>query len=305
MPVGESVIGVSFDGTGYGEDGSIWGGEILASDYAGYRRVGSIVPFKQIGGDASAREGWRIAVAMIGALYPENAAEVIDRLNICTSEERSVYLNMAEKEINCVTSTSAGRLFDAVSAILGIRTRSTFEGEASMTLEYAAEAYKGEIPTMHGIGTEIWDGPGTDAIAGGFPGTLTGSESIAAAAGRILLPTDRLVKYITEHRLEGEDVCMLARLFHEILADQIVSACRKASEETGIRSCALTGGVFQNRLLLALCEDGLSAEGFTVYRHRMIPPNDGGLALGQAVYGMARINGVESECTMKASSIDD
>ncbi len=270
VPVGEPVIGVSFDGTGYGEDGAIWGGEILAADYAGYRRAGSIMPFKQIGGDASAREGWRIAVAMIGALYPENAAEVIGRLNICTDEERSVYLGMAEKDINCVTSTSAGRLFDAVSAILGIRTRSTFEGEASMTLEYAAEAYKG--------------------------GKLTSPEYVAVtAADRILLPTDRLVKYITERRLAGDDVCMLARMFHKILAEQIVSACVKASEDTGIRSCALTGGVFQNRLLLALCEDGLSAEGFTVYRHRMIPPNDGGLALGQAVYGMARINGVESE----------
>ncbi len=270
VPVGESVIGVSFDGTGYGEDGTIWGGEILTADYAGYRRVGSIVPFRQIGGDASAREGWRIAVAMIGALYPEDAVEVIGRLNICTDEERSVYLGMAEKEINCVTSTSAGRLFDAVSAILGIRTRSTFEGEASMTLEYAAEAYKGETP--------------------GTPQDMAG-----IAAERNLLPTDRLVRYITERRLAGDDVCMLARMFHEILAAQIVSACRKASEDTGIRSCALTGGVFQNRLLLSLCEDKLSADGFTVYRHRMIPPNDGGLALGQAVYGMARINGVESE----------
>ncbi len=286
VPVGEPVIGVSFDGTGYGEDGTIWGGEILTADYAGYRRVGSIVPFKQIGGDASAREGWRIAVAMIGALYPGNAAEVIDRLNLCTARERSVYLNLAEQGIRCVTSTSAGRLFDAVSAILGIRTRSTFEGEASMTLEYAAEAYKGEKQTTYD-NTGTWT---EDINAAQMEGGHSG-----AVEDRILLPTDRLVKYITERRMAGDDVCMLARMFHEILASQIVSACRTASEETGIRSCALTGGVFQNRLLLELCEDGLNVEGFTVYRHRMIPPNDGGLALGQAVFGMARINGVESE----------
>lgn len=272
VPVNEQVIGVSFDGTGYGEDGSIWGGEILTADYGGFCRAGSIKPFKQIGGDASAREGWRIAVAMIQAIYPEDAADIIDRLNLCEPEMQTLYLNMAEKNINTVTSTSAGRLFDAVSAILGVRLSSTFEGEASTTLEFRAEACE-----------SVED-------------TVSEAESFSAGPerttedGRVILPTDRLVAYLVERRLAGEDVCKLAYLFHEILARQIIAACRTVSEETGIRSCALSGGVFQNRLLLQSCEDGLTAEGFRVYRHRMIPPNDGGLALGQAVYGMADRN---------------
>ncbi len=279
VPVGEDVIGVSFDGTGYGEDGTIWGGEILISDYAGYRRAGSIRPFKQIGGDASALEGWRIAVAMIQALYPGEAADMIGRLNLCEPEMQQLYLRMAEKNINCVTSTSAGRLFDAVSAILGVRLRSTFEGEASTTLEFRAEA----------CGKRPGDG-------GEYEKTVISSEPVRNEEdGRIILPTDRIVRYIVEQRLAGEDVCRLACRFHELLAGQIIAACRLVSEETGIRSCALSGGVFQNRLLLRLCEDGLSEEGFKVYRHHLIPPNDGGLALGQAVAGMARINEVKSE----------
>ncbi len=277
VPVGESVIGVSFDGTGYGDDGTIWGGEILAADYAGYRRVGSIRPFKQIGGDASAREGWRIAVAMTGAIFPEEAADIIERLNLCDPETGNTYLKMAENNINTVTSTSAGRLFDAVSAILGVRIRSTFEGEASTTLEYRAQTCGPVYDPGHIVGQELID-PERDGTG-----------------GMIYLPTDRLVKYIIEKKLEGEDPCALARLFHEILARQIIAACRMAADETGIRSCTLTGGVFQNRLLLELCESGLAEEDIAVYRHRMIPPNDGGLALGQAVYGMAHLNGVESE----------
>ncbi len=273
VPAEESVIGVSFDGTGYGEDGSIWGGEILVCDYAGYRRAGSIRPFKQIGGDASALEGWRIAVAMIQALYPDTAEDVIERLKLCEPETQRLYRNMAEKNINCVISTSAGRLFDAVSAILGIRLRSTFEGEASMTLEFKAEKHS--------------------APEGGY-----GEDLICPTRdekdGRLLLPTDRLVRYIVERRLAGEKACRLSGQFHEILAAQIIAACRAVSEETEITSCALSGGVFQNLLLTELCEEGLCGEGFTVYRHRLIPPNDGGLALGQAVAGMARLNEVEN-----------
>ena len=132
----EPVIGVSFDGTGYGTDGTVWGGEILAADYDGFTRLGSIEPFLQIGGDISAKEGWRIAVSLIygytGAR--EEAQQIAQRLGLCSEAEAKVLLTMAERRINAITSTSAGRLFDGVSAILGIRRSSTFEGEASTTL---------------------------------------------------------------------------------------------------------------------------------------------------------------------------
>lgn len=127
----EKVIGVSFDGTGYGTDGTIWGGEILIADYQGFTRLGSIQPFVQVGGDVSAKEGWRIAVSLIwqntGDL--EKTLDTVRKLGLCTEQEAKVLVTMAQRKLNAVTSTSAGRLFDGVSAILGIRRASTFEGK--------------------------------------------------------------------------------------------------------------------------------------------------------------------------------
>ena len=142
----EKVIGVSFDGTGYGTDGTIWGGEILIADYQGFTRIGSIQPFVQVGGDVSAKEGWRIAVSLIwqntGDL--EKTLDTVQKLGLCTEQEAKVLVTMAQRKLNAVTSTSAGRLFDGVSAILGIRRASTFEGEASTALEFAAEAWRAQ-----------------------------------------------------------------------------------------------------------------------------------------------------------------
>ena len=136
----DQVIGVSFDGTGYGTDGTIWGGEILLSDRNGFERLGSVMPFLQPGGDTSSKEGWRIAVSLIYGLMGdrEKAAEIIEKLELCTKQEANVQFTMADRRINTVISTSAGRLFDGVSAILGIRRKSTFEGEASMALEFVS-----------------------------------------------------------------------------------------------------------------------------------------------------------------------
>ena len=140
----EPVIGVSFDGTGYGTDGTIWGGEILLADYQDFTRFGSITPFLQIGGDASAKEGWRIAVSMIYGYTKDRAKawEIIENLGLCSEQESKVQFTMAERKINAVMSTSAGRVFDAVSAILEIRRQSSFEGEASTALQFAAEAFE-------------------------------------------------------------------------------------------------------------------------------------------------------------------
>ena len=140
------VIGVSFDGTGYGTDGTIWGGEILYADYEHFKRIGSIEPFWHVGGDIASQEGFRIAVSIIGGLVreKEKAKNIIKELELCTEPEANVILTMAQRHLNAIESTSAGRLFDAVSAILGIQKSSTFEGEASMALEFAAEAWQKE-----------------------------------------------------------------------------------------------------------------------------------------------------------------
>ena len=275
----ESVIGVSFDGTGYGTDGTIWGGEILLADYQNFIRFGSITPFLQIGGDASAKEGWRIAVSMIYGYTKnrEKAWEIIEKLGLCSEQECKVQFTMADRKINAVMSTSAGRLFDAVSAILGIRRQSSFEGEASTALQFAAEEFeqKGKLK-----GNEIWDNV---------------QPVISELEERCLLNTEALVKQIVEAKLQGTDSGELAYLFHQTLEEQIVVACIEARKSSGRNKTALSGGVFQNRLLLHLTEERLGQEGFEVLRHHMIPPNDGGIAIGQAAYGMNRLQIAEKE----------
>ena len=267
----EPVIGVAFDGTGYGTDGTIWGGEILLADYEDFTRFGNITPFLQIGGDVSAKEGWRIAVSMIYGYTKDRelAGEIMKKLDLCSEKESKVQFAMADRKLNAVLSTSVGRLFDAVSAILGIRHKSSFEGEASMALEFAAEAYE---QNNHVQKQNEKMNP------------LVYEED-----GHVILNTQLLMQRIVEAKLQGADSGRLAYWFHEILAEQITAVCVEARNVSGRQKAVLSGGVFQNRLLLRLTEERLTEEGFEVLRHRMVPPNDGGIAVGQAAYGMAQL----------------
>ena len=283
----EQVIGVSFDGTGYGTDGTIWGGEILLSDLDGFTRVGSVMPFLQVGGDASSKEGWRIAVSLIYGMTGDRkkAAEITEKLELCTKQEANVQFTMADRKINAVISTSA------------IRRRSTFEGEASMALEFAAEEYretmleksKQQIQETEKYG---YDKEDTDTLSRNE--NLSETEEIKrmddkliSAGDRLLLNTESLIKEILNRQLNGEDPGKLAYFFHRELACQITAACVKIRELSGCNKAALSGGVFQNRLLLELTDHMLLEQGFEVLKHQLLPPNDGGIALGQAVYAMA------------------
>ena len=288
----EPVIGVSFDGTGYGMDGTIWGGEILLADYKAFQRFGCITPFLQIGGDASSREGWRIAVSMLYGQMKDRAAAMtmIEKLNLCSVQDAKVQMTMADRKINAVMSTSAGRLFDGVSAILGIRKASTFEGEASMALEFAAEAYEKKHQNAVDLQNVM------DEMRKQFPlaACIDNKESESTEINKpeqvkAVLNTGALVKTIAEARLAGADTEKLAYFFHWILAEEIIVACQKARKESGRGTVALSGGVFQNQLLLKMVDEGLQKEGFKVLRHRLVPPNDGGIALGQAVYAMGSL----------------
>ena len=266
----EPVIGVSFDGTGYGTDGTIWGGELLLADLKDFQRLGSIVPFFQAGGDLSAREGWRIACSLIwqAAGDRETALDMIRRLEVCDEQNAAVQVTLAQRRLNGVTSTSAGRLFDGVSAMLGIRLASTFEGEASMALQFAAEraAARGSIPPE----------PDTDLLR---------EEN-----GFLYMTTDTLAEKLLRRRLDGEDPETLAWRFHDGLAARIAAACAAARDRTGVNAAALSGGVFQNTLIMDLTVARLRKLGFRLLTHRLIPPNDGGIALGQAVYAMEKLN---------------
>lgn len=254
------VIGVAFDGTGYGTDGTVWGGEFLRADYRGFTRLGSLESFLWAGGDRAAREGWRIAANLLYEIDPMKAMETARALGLGTERAVAAQFLMADQKLNCVTTTSAGRLFDAVSAILGIRRASTFEGEAAMYLEAAAET----------AGIRSAAAPSLRFAADGF----------------FCLPVWEIFARLAKARLAGESPARLAADFHAVLAASIADGCRAAREQTGISTAALSGGVFQNRLLLHLVTEKLEESGFTVLRHHLVPPNDGGLALGQAVNAM-------------------
>lgn len=292
----KKVIGVSFDGTGYGTDGTIWGGEILLADYDSFTRWGCIEPFAQTGGDASAKEGWRIAVSLLGKIYgKENALLIIETLGLCEPKLAKLQFTMEERGINTVQSTSAGRLFDAVSAILDIRKSSTFEGEASTSLQFAAEkwldAQKKKIAGSEdfaesGIIADYGELKGISDVAQKSVVEKNNSINRNIKADLYYLPTLSLVKELAERKLAGENSNQLALHFHRRLAGMIVSACEKAREETGINTVALSGGVYQNKLLLDYSVTMLEERGFHVLRHHLLPPNDGGISLGQAVAAM-------------------
>jgi len=235
------VIGVAFDGTGYGLDGKIWGGEFFLCDTKNFERVASIKSFKQAGGDKSAREGWRIALAFIKNLDIARELGLADEKNL-----RGVKF-LLDNDINCVESTSAGRIFDAAAAILGICKVSSYEGEAAMRLQAIAEH----------------------------------SERKFAAK---FMETDEILGEMIKMRLAGEKICDSAKLFHDLLAEMIFGTVLGISERTKIKTVALSGGVFQNSLLSGLVMEKLRFAGLKVLRHELIPANDGGICIGQAIY---------------------
>lgn len=263
------VIGISFDGTGYGEDGTIWGGEVLLADVHGYRRFASAEPFLQLGGDAASREGWRIAVSLIydgTNRNKEKTTALAERLHLCGAEELAAQFFMADNGVNGIVSTSAGRLFDGLSAALGLCRQSTFEGQGAMALQFAAEAWEQQN--------------GRKAVV---PGPLRQGD------GLYYMMTSQVIQDCIQSYLKHGDAGREAYAFHVALAGLVLAAAQQARRETSCHIAALSGGVFQNTLLLRLCCQALEAGGFTVLRHRLVPPNDGGIALGQAVYGMYQL----------------
>ncbi|MCR5484719.1 MAG: Sua5/YciO/YrdC/YwlC family protein, partial [Clostridiales bacterium] len=269
------VIGVSFDGTGYGTDGTIWGGEILLADLHGFRRLGHIAPFSHTGGDVASREGWRIAASILSDVEggADRAFDTAKALSLSDDIHLKAQMKATERRLNTVTSTSAGRLFDAVSASLGICRVSTFEGEASCALEYKAREWQKN-------NLEKADKTAAEKASFGLKTDKNG----------FVLETTALFSDVVKRRLSGEDVGFLSFYFHSELSKLIVSAVLKAESETGIKTAALSGGVFQNKLLLESTVRLLRKHKIKPLLHSLIPPNDGGIALGQAVYAMENID---------------
>jgi hydrogenase maturation protein HypF len=256
------VLGVAFDGVGLGPDQTIWGGEFLLCDERGFQRAAHLAPVRQPGGDAAAREGWRMAIAYLAAaaMLPAHPGDVLDGSDAPDDRRWRLVSRLALAQDQAPVSTSAGRLFDAVASLLGVGHVSTFEAEAAMRLECLATGVDAESLTPLFVDS------------GGDP---------------LVIDTIGLVAALLEERARGRPTEELAALFHESLAQAVASACVELSRRHSVRRVALSGGVFQNALLSSRVERLLRDQDLAVYSNRMVPANDGGISIGQALVAAA------------------
>jgi hydrogenase maturation protein HypF len=257
------VLGVAWDGTGWGPDGTVWGGEFLHCDMGSYRRVACLRRFRLPGGERAVREPRRSA---LGALHEVFGAAAFERGDLApvaafSKSERRVLLRMLEGRVSAPLTSSAGRLFDAVAALLGLRQRDSFEGQAAMAVEFAAE----QASRAAGLDVEVRDcDPARDGVQG-------------VAAPRYVLDWEPLLRGLLAGLAAGECCRALAAGFHEALARGIVAVALRV----GLGRVVLSGGCFQNRRLTEATGAALAAAGFRAYWHQRVPPNDGGISLGQ------------------------
>jgi hydrogenase maturation protein HypF len=259
-PAGERVIGMAMDGTGHGTDGAVWGGEFFEGSLdEGFVRRGHLEYAPLPGGSAAIRQPWRMAVARLVVLYGEEETLKLPLAVVRRMGERDVRLvaRLVESELNTPPTSSAGRLFDAVAALVGVpgAGRTTYEGQAAVELELITR----------GLASQ------------GYPFELR-----PEGEGWVV-ETGDVIRGVVEALLAGSEAAEIASRFHRTVAEMAAVGCERVREEGGISAVALSGGTFQNVLLLEQTSELLKERGFTVYRHRRVPPNDGGLALGQAV----------------------
>lgn len=265
---GRKVIGVAFDGTGYGDDGAVWGGEFLLADYAGYTRFAHLAYVPLPGGDAAVHRPYRMALSQLRAAGI-GWTQDLPCVAACPPDELRVLRGQLERNLNCAPTSSMGRLFDAVSSLAGVCHRSGYEAQAAIELESAALAAGGPGP-----------GPGPGyAFALRLP--PDGAEGPVTAD-----PAPVLAAVVADVRA-GTDPARIAARFHASVAGLVGALCVLARERHALDTVALTGGVFANTLLSTACARILRERGFTVLRHTRVPPNDGGLSLGQLMVAAA------------------
>ncbi|WP_406174863.1 carbamoyltransferase HypF [Streptomyces canus] len=253
------VIGVAFDGTGHGDDGAVWGGEFLLADYDRFTRFGHLAYVPLPGGDAAVRRPYRMALAHLRAAGIDWSDDLACTA-ACPPDELHVLERQLERGLNCVPTSSMGRLFDAVSSLAGVCHVAGYEAQAAVELEGAA---------LHA--------PADDTTAYAF--ALHGPEENQDGAVRAD-PAPVLAAIVGDLRV-GVEPALVAARFHRGVTGLVHRMCARARERHGLDTVALTGGVFANTLLSSACAAGLREDGFTVLRHHLVPPNDGGLALGQ------------------------
>jgi len=255
------VIGLAMDGTGYGPDGSIWGGEVLVAGPGRFTRAGHLRYFPLPGGDRAAREPWRAAASLLrqafGASWPERAA----RLGLSPDQKHFGMLEaMMAGRINSPETSSLGRVFDGVAALAGLRRVAGFEGQAAAELEAL--------------------GRGATAV---YPFEIADGEN------RLVLDLAPAIRQIVEDRLAGAPPEGIAAAFHGTLAAAFAAMAGRIRRKTGLNRVVLSGGCFQNRLLTEGAVAALRRARFEVFTHAKVPANDGAISLGQAVVAAATI----------------
>ncbi len=261
------VIGVSFDGTGYGEDGNIWGGEFFTGGYYSFQRAGHLNYVMMPGSDSAVKHPWRMA---LGYLYASEQGVVDNVIKIAgklpafkdrSKEEITFTIKMLEKRINSPFTSSMGRFFDAVSALLGIKTDISYEGQAAIELEYYADICCTE-PYDFGIENE----------EEGFK-----------------VNTSCIIKQIVDDILTGYGMEYISSRFHATVADIVLEGCLHIRKINDLNNVILSGGVFQNITLLKMAVELLEKQGFKVFVHSEVPSNDGGISLGQSIMAIAQL----------------
>ncbi len=248
------VIGVAFDGTGYRTDGRIWGGEFLVCSFSEFERRGHLSYVPLPGGDNAVRQPWRSALAYLDAAFGPDAASLPLPLFGAIPSKQIAFVNkMISRRIQVFETSSCGRLFDAVASILGLRHEVTYEGQAAIELEAVASQDPGIYP---------FEFRGIDPF-------------------QIDLRT--MVQSHTGDFLRHTPIPIISASFHRTMAQVVVDACVRIRESEGFNRVCLSGGTFQNLRLLEHSVTGLRERGFEVFMHHRVPPNDGGLSLGQAV----------------------
>ncbi|XCN73691.1 MAG: carbamoyltransferase HypF [Candidatus Electrothrix aestuarii] len=251
------LIGLVFDGTGYGPDGTIWGGEVLIASYGAFERFAHLQCFPLPGGEAAIRQPWRIAVGAAHSLDIASAElDDLPFLDHIEPQALSIIRQQVNKQINCPQTSSLGRLFDAAASLIGIRNQVNYEAQAAIELEVLAKPYLNSTTS--------------------YPSDLFSTDDSERA-----VPLQGLFRAIIEDVRRQKPAGMIGARLHHTLAQLAITLCRKAQAATGLQEVALSGGVWQNQLLLDLVRQGLEEQGLTVYCHQLVPCNDGGLALGQ------------------------
>jgi hydrogenase maturation protein HypF len=255
-----AAVGVIYDGSGLGDDGTLWGGELLVGDLRRFRRVGHLWPVRLPGGDRAARQPWRMAASWLVACGTAQPPPPPGLRDVVAADAWATVCEMARRGFSAPVTTSMGRLFDGVAALCGLRARCSYEGQAAVELEAAADASQRgayDLPLLPGL----------------------------------VIDARPMIRAIMDDVQAGVDVPVVAARFHRAVAEATAAACAQAARQAGLATVVLSGGVFQNRLLLTWTADALAALDLEVLVPERLPPNDGGISYGQAAIAAATMAG--------------